>query len=250
MANVQADTERDLYDAEVNVTNKELSLAQAERNYEELLAPLTDAEMASARARLNLVSVSLQKAQNNLEDATLVAPIDGQIVELNYKAGDIIVDNNKPVAVILNSETLYVKVNAEEADVSRLSVGQKTVAVFDALDELELEGEISFISLISDTSNNGIVTYEVSVVINNPQATSPKQTPGTEIREGMTVALEFISSGVNNVLTAPVSAIKNVAGNPSAQLVGGEWTKVTTGFTDGKYVEVISGLSIGDKIAY
>lgn len=236
------DAERDIQNSEASVESKELSLAQAKRDYEELLEPLTAAERASANSKLNSASVSLKKAQNNLEDATIISPIEGQIVELNYKAGDIIVDDNKSVAVILNSETLYLKVDAEEADVSKLKVGQKAVATFDALDELELNGEISFISLTSDTSNNGIVTYEVRVVIDNPSE--------QEIREGMTVALEFVSSEVRDVLTAPVSAVRNVSGKPSVQISTGEWVAVTTGFTDGKYVEIIAGVSKGDKIVY
>ena len=240
--NAKADAERDVYNAEASVTSKELAMAQAERDYDDLLAPLTGAEMASARSRLNSSSVSYQKAQNNLNDATLTSPIDGQVVELNYKAGDIIVDNDDPVAVILNSETLFVEVNAEEADVSKLEVGQKAIAGFDALNDLELVGEISFISLTSKTSNNGIVTYEVRVLINNPGE--------QQIREGMTASMDFVAQEVRDVLVVPVSAIRNVEGSPSAQLVSGEWVGVTTGFTDGKKVEVISGLSAGDIILY
>jgi len=258
LANAKADAERDLFNAEASVTSKELALSQAKRDYDDLIAPLTDAEMAAARTRLNSASVSLQKAQNSLNDATLTSPIDGQVVELNYKAGDIIVDNNQPVAVILNNETLFVVVNAEEADVSKLSVGQKAIATFDALDGLQLEGEISFISLTSNTSNNGIVTYEVRVLINNPSSAGKPQSGSDQagpvnerqIREGMSANIEFVAQEVRDVLIAPVSAIRNVEGKPSAQLVSGEWVPVTTGFTDGKNVEVISGLNAGDKILY
>lgn len=243
LENTKADSERNIASAESNLVSKELSLEKAKRALEELTAPLTEAELASARSRLTSASVSLQKARNELDKATIISPIDGEIVQLNYKVGDIIVDDNEPVAVILNSETLFIKVNVEEADVSDLKVGQKAVAVFDALDELELEGEISFISLTSETSNNGIVTYEVRVLINNP---SEKQ-----IREGMTASIEFVSAEARDVLTIPVSAVRNVNGSPSVQLKAtGGWTKVTTGFTDGKYVEVISGINEGDTLLY
>lgn len=242
LENTKSDIERDIYNAKASVDSKEMSLEQARRDYDDLTAPLTGSEMASARSRLNSALVSYQKAQNSYDDATLLSPIDGQVVELNCKPGDIIVDNNEPAAVILNSETLFITVDAEEADVSKLSVGQKAIATFDALDELQLEGEISFISLISNTSNNGIVTYEVRVLINNPEEKS--------IREGMTAYVEFVASEARDVLTIPVAAVRNVEGKPSVQNTEGEWMPVTTGFTDGKYVEVISGLNAGDKIIY
>lgn len=248
--NAKADAERDIANAEASVESKKLSLEQARRDYEELLAPLSASELASAKSKLTNSSVSLQKAQNELEEATITSPIDGQVVELNYKTGDIIVDNDDPVAVILNPETLFVEVAAEEADVSKLVVGQKAVATFDALDGVELEGEISFISLTSNTSNNGIVTYEVRVLINNPNSASSEQASGQQIREGMTASIEFVAQEVKDVLTVPVASVRNVQGSPSVQLQSGEWRTVTTAFTDGKYVEVISGLAAGDLIVY
>lgn len=248
LENTKADAERDIANAEESIVTKEMSLEQANRSYDELMAPLTAEELASARSRLTSASVSLTKARNELEKADIISPIDGQVVELNYKVGDIIVDNDDPVAVILNNETLFVEVNVEEADVSQLKVGQKAVAIFDALDELELEGEVSFISLTSNTNNNGIVTYEVRVLINNPSVVGSETEK--QIREGMTATIEFISQEVKDVLTAPVAAIRNVNGKPSAQLESGEWTPVTTGFTDGKTVEIIAGLNEGDEILY
>lgn len=242
LEDAKAEAERSVKNSEASLASHELSLVEAKRDLDDLTAPLTTAEKASANSRLNSASVSLKKAQNNLKDATIISPIDGQIVELNYKTGDIIVDNKAPVAVIMNSKTLFVQVNAEEADVSRLKVGQKAIATFDALDGLKLNGEISFISLISQTSNNGIVTYEVKVVIDNPGK--------KKIREGMTVSLEFVLSEARDVLTAPVSAVRNVAGKPSVQNTAGEWLPLTTGFTDGKYVEIISGVKAGEKLMY
>jgi len=162
---------------------------------------------------------------------------------LNYKKGDIILaDDSDPFVVILNNNTLFIEVNIEEADISKLIVGQKAYATFDALDELELEGEISFISLTSETSNNGIVTYLVRVIFENAS--------DYQIREGMTAFVDFITSEVKDVLVVPVGAVKNVNGQPSIEKINNEWVEVVTGFTDGKYVEVISGLSSDDKILY
>ena len=136
---------------------------------------------------------------------------------------------------------MFIEVNIEEADISKLAVGQKAYATFDALDELTLEGEISFISLTSKINNNGIVTYMVRVIFNKGEH---------QIREGMTAYIDFVISEARDILIIPVDAVRNVGGKPSVQLISGEWTEVATGFTDGKKVEVISGLNAGDKILY
>lgn len=244
LANAKADAERNLVNAESNIVSKQLSLEQAKRDYDDLLAPLTAAETASARSRLTSASVSLEKAQLELEKATIISPIDGEVAMLNYKAGDIIIDNSSsdPVATIINNDTLFIEVNIEEADISKIKVNQKAYATFDALSDLRLEGEISFISLTSKTDNSGIVTYLVRIIIFNPD--------GVQIREGMTAFVDFVTAEANDVLSIPVAAVSNVGGKPSVMTEAGEWKNVVTGFTDGKYVEVISGLELGEKIVY
>jgi RND family efflux transporter MFP subunit len=183
----------------------------------------------------------LEKARFDYNKSILIAPIDGQIAALNYAAGDIITDNTLSVATIINNDTLFIEANIEEADISKLVVGQKAYASFDSLDGLRLEGEISFISLTSKTSNNGIVTYLVRVIFNKGE---------NQIREGMTASIEFVTSETKDVLVIPVDAVRNVEGKPSVQMITSEWKAVVTGFTDGKSVEVISGLKEGDKVLY
>ncbi len=238
-----ADTNRDIRDAEVNVRNKEISLETYQSDYEDLIAPLTDYELASAKSSLTSAAVNLEKARLALADSILESPIDGEVAQLNYKKGDIILtDNSNPFIVILNNDTLFIEVNIEEADINKLRVGQKAYATFDALDELKLAGQISFISLTSSTNNNGIVTYLVRVIFENPS--------DYQIREGMTAFVDFVTSEVEDVLIVPISAVKNVNGQPAVENINYEWVEVITGFTDGKYVEIISGLSEGDKILY
>jgi len=242
LENVKANGERDIKNSEANVKSKELSLEQAKRDYEELIAPLSSADLASARSRLSSASINLEKAQYELDKSVLISPIDGELVQLNYAEGDIIITgDNNPTAIIINNDTLFIEANIEEADISKLSVGQKVYATFDALGELKLEGEISFISLTSKTNNNGIVTYLVRVIFTKGEH---------QIREGMTAYLDFVSSEAKDVLVIPVASVRNVEGKPSVQTEGGKWVAVTTGFTDGKNVEVIRGLNAGDKIFY
>ncbi|MCK4744486.1 efflux RND transporter periplasmic adaptor subunit [Candidatus Parcubacteria bacterium] len=244
LLNAKADAERSIENSEAALESKKLSLEQIKRDYDSLMAPLTEAEKASARSRLTSASVSLEKAQNELKNATIISPIDGEVARLNYKTGDIIVDNSSsdPVAVIINNDTLFIEADIEEADINKIKIGQTVYAVFDALDDLMLDGEVSFISLTSKTNNSGIVTYLVRIVIINKG--------DNQIREGMTAYVDFVLAEAKDVLIVPVSAVSNVNDTPSVLNSDEEWVPVVTGFTDGKNVEIISGLNAGDKIAY
>jgi len=239
---VKEQAEQDIATSEASLESKKLSLEESKKEYDNLFDDISAYDLASAKSQLTSAVISLNKAQLELDKATLSSPIDGEVALLNYKVGDIIMTSeNKPVAVIINNDTLFIEVHIEEADISKLSVGQKAYVTLDALDELKLVGEVSFISLTSDTNNNGIVTYLVKVLFNKGDY---------QIREGMTAYVDFVISEANGVLVVPVAAIKNLKGSPSVQLVSGEWTEVTSGFTDGKYVEIISGLEVGDDIVY
>ncbi len=235
---------QDIKTAESSVAAREVSLKQAKIDYDDLLAPVPEIDLASSRAQLTSAAINVDKAKYNMEQATLVSPIDGVISMLNYKKGDTILDSSdsKTFVTIINNDTLFIEANIEEADISKLKVGDKAQVTFDAVEGVNLNGEISFISLTSDTNSNGIVTYLVRVLLTN--------TGNSPVREGMTAAIDFVTAEATGVLITPVQAVHNIGGKPSVELADGQIANVTTGFTDGKSVEIISGLKAGDIVVY
>lgn len=244
LATAKSQAEQSINNANISIRSKEISLAQAKNDYNDLIAPVLESDLASARSQLTSAAVAVDKAKYNVEQATLTSPIDGVIAALNYKTGDIIMSDavDKTMVSIINNDTLFIEANIEEADISKLKVGEKAQVTFDAIDGVTLTGEVSFISMTSETSSNGIVTYLVRVILSN--------TGATQVREGMTASLEFITSEAPGVLSIPVASVHNIGGKPSVEKQDGTIINVTTGFTDGKKVEVIIGLNEGDVVVY
>lgn len=240
----KSQAEQNINNSTISVKAREISLAQAKNDYADLIAPPKESDLASARSQLTSAAISVDRAKYNMDQATLISPIDGVVAMLNYKKGDIILDNStsKNVATIINNDTLYIEVNVEESDISKLKVGDKVRVSFDAVSGVNLTGEISFISLTSTTSSNGIVTYLVRVILAN--------TGASKIREGMTASLEFITAEAPGVLAVPVQAVHNIGGKPSVEMLDGSVRNVVTNFTDGKKAEVMSGLQEGEVILY
>lgn len=241
LASTKVEVAQSIANSENNVATRKSSLESAQLSYKETIAPVSSADLASARSQLTQASISVDKAKYNIEQATLTSPIDGVVAALNYKKGDIITDNTKSVATIINQDTLFIEVNVEESDINKIKVGQKVEATFDAIDGLALKGEVSFISLTSQSSSNGIVTYLVRVLFNSPE---------TQVREGMTAVVKLITSEAPNVLTVPVNAVRNINNQVVVEKADGTYANVVTGFTDGTKVEISSGLNEGDKITY
>jgi len=242
LASAKIEVKQSIANSENSVATRQSSYESAQLSYKDLIAPATSSDLASARAQLTSASINVDKAKYNIEQATLISPIDGVVAQLNYKKGDIVTDNTKSMATIINNETLFIEVNVEESDINKIKVGQKVEATFDAIDGLSLDGEVSFISLTSVSSSNGIVTYLVRVLFINPGE--------TQVREGMTATVKLITAEAPKVLTVPVNAVRNINNQVSVEKADGTFATVVTGFTDGTKVEIVSGLNLGDKITY
>jgi len=218
-----------------------LQLENAKIQLDQKLEGITDTDLTTLSANLNKSQYKIDKLNEDMNQATLYASIDGEVAQLNGKVDEYIVkDTAESFITILNKDTYYIEVYIEEMDINKIDVGQKIYATFDALEGVELTGKVSYVSLTSTTDNSGIVTYLVRILLDD--------VADSNIREGMTAFVEFVISETNDVLVVPVSSVVNYEGKPSIQLESGEFINVTTGFTDSSMVEVIDGLSVGDKI--
>lgn len=243
LEDVKRQNDTDIANAETAVRNKEIALDQAKMSYDDLVAPLTTSELQKLTTSVNQTRNNLEEVQDKIDEATLISPIDGTVGNINGKEGSLISANSsESFATIINKDTLFVKVNVEESDINSIEKGQKAYVTFDAIDGLEMEGEVTFISLTAGESNSGVVTYEVRVVLSDVGQ--------TDIKEGMTAFVSFVSDEVKDVLQVPVSAVSNIDGTASVKMPDGTYREVVTGFTDGKMVEISEGLEEGEEIVY
>ena len=180
----------------------------------------------------------------NIGDGLYVyADCDGLVSSVNIAEGDTI-NTNMTLASIMDSSEVYVSVAVAEEDISSLSVGQEAAVTFSAYENAEISGEIDTIA-VEPSRSSGSVSYEVTV----------KVTPSENITvyEGMTCDVTFLQKQVSDVIYVNIQAVKYIGNGKSAVLVYDSRGNVTekevvTGFTDGRYVEIISGLEQGDVV--
>ena len=241
-----------------------LTVKEGDRVYEgQLMGSFDSTDMDSQieTARLNIQSaeLALQNARDSLDDYTIESPIDGTIIEMNYKVGDNVdpssgaSSGSSYMAVIYDMSALEFQMDVHELDISKVQVGQKVEITVDALDGKTYTGYVDTIN-INGTTQNGITNYPVTIRVDG----APE-----ELYPGMNVSAKIISEEVGDVLCVPVEAVEEgnlvtVAG-PGALSEDGltvvDFTKlsqveVTLGRTDGSYIEITSGLSEGDVVVY
>lgn len=207
--------------------------------------------LQSAQDSLRNAELSMDSTQNQLDSYTITSPIQGTIVDKQYKTGDT-VEGGKTLCTIYDLSYLELTMNIDELDISKISEGQAVQVTADAVEGQTYTGVITKVSVLGSTSS-GVTSYPVTVRID--------ETDG--LRPGMNVDAEIILEEAKDVLSVPVEAVNRgglvliTRDSPSASAAseqeapeGYVYITVETGVSDDSYIQVISGLQEGDTVAY
>ena len=143
-----------------------------------------------------------------------------------------------------HSATLIISI--DEHDIAKLSPGMKATVKVEALKGQEFEAEITAIGQ-SGTNNGGSSKFSVELTLPMTQdmlsgMSASAVIPLEEKQEILRIpAAALVQQGAR---TYVCTSLDEKTGKPASPV------EVTTGITDGEYVEVISGLSEGQKIYY
>lgn len=227
--------------------------------------PVFSIESKSAEKLLRTYKDSLEKAEETLESArnkvdstqdnydnyTITAPISGQVITKNIKAGDKVSKSSSgstTLAVIYDMSSYTFEMSVDELDVKDVAVGQSVVITADAVSGKSFTGTVTNVSLQSSYSN-GVTNYPVTVTLNDGM---------DELLPGMNVDGVIILAQASDVLTVPADAlmrgskvyvkddtVTETQGNIPA---GFREVEVKTGLISDDYVEITEGLSEGDVV--
>lgn len=154
--------------------------------------------MKNANRTLREAQISLDKTYEQLEDYTITAKIDGTIIEKNIKAGDTLdnTNGNTTMCVIADMSVISFTISVDELDVEKIEIDQKVDITADALPNKRFTGHVNSININGATSN-GVTTYPVEVIVDNPDGMLP----------GMNVNAEIVIEEKYDILVVPVSAV-------------------------------------------
>lgn len=179
-----------------------------------------------------------------LKESYLYAPIDGIVSALTIKEGEAVnTQNGSTVITITKPNSLVFEAYAEDADALKITKEQKTIVMIDALPTVQFTSRVDFISNLATVDQNGLSTYKVKATITDPK--------GYTLLDGMSGTIQFITKEKSGILILPNSAVTRKNNSSYAvKLEKGKQTEVVieTGFTDGKDVEIVSGLQNGDEV--
>ncbi|MCG8346721.1 MAG: HlyD family efflux transporter periplasmic adaptor subunit [Chloroflexales bacterium] len=140
----------------------EASVANARANLARITADPSAATLAVAKAQVESAQVILEQAELALEKATLIAPFDGTVAEVNLKVGEA-PPRDQVTLVLADFSAWHIETDdLTELDVVRIREGDSVTISFDAIPELELPGSVSKIDYIG-ANRQGDIVYTVVV---------------------------------------------------------------------------------------
>jgi RND family efflux transporter MFP subunit len=229
-----------LRNGEGAIDNAAQNLLDAQQDFNEKMAPPENAELASAKASLLSARASLQAAYNNYNNNVLKAPFAGVVAAVNNRRGDDVTSSTVVATVITKQQLAEVSLN--EVDVAKVKPSQKATLSFDALDGLNLTGQVAEVDSLG-TVSQGVVSYKVKIAFD---------TQDERVKPSMNVSAEIITDVKTDVLTVPNSAVKSAAASKYIQMldaVGQPQNKdVEIGISNDALTEIVSGLNEGDEV--
>jgi RND family efflux transporter MFP subunit len=136
------------------------------------------------------------KAEENLRNATLIAPFAGLVTEVTNPFSGVNIIYTASQVELVNPETMYFAVSADQTEVVDLGLGQEVAIIFDAYPDEDFGGKIDYLSYTPKSDEVGTV-YEVRVGFGDLTVDPNK------FRVGMTGDAKFVLSEKEGVLWVP-----------------------------------------------
>lgn len=218
----------------------EAQVTQAQAQLDKLRDGPTAGELAVAQGQVKQAQVGVQQAELALRNATLRAPMAGTVSVVSATEGELI-SAAQPAVILIDTSQYKITLAIDETDIGQIEVGQPARITLDAYPDRELSGEVTEISP-SGTIQQGIVTYSV---VARPTDTD------VPLRVGMTAGVDITVAEKDNVLLVPNRAIRSQDGRRVVLVPRGDTTEpveVETGLRNDEFVEIVAGLSEGDRV--
>ena len=209
-------------------------------------------QIENARLGLENAKLSAVSASGSLDDYKITSPISGTVIEKNFKAGDKVDGSaSGTLAVIYDMSCLKMQMNVNELDIGKVKVGQTVDITAAALPGESYTGTVERVN-VNGTTRDGFTTYPVTIAIEDFGGLMPGMNVSASIRcdtaeQVLTVPVAAVNRG-GTVLVAPAEALGEDGSVTDPTKL--EERAVTLGRSDDDCIEITSGLTEEDRVAY
>ena len=209
-----------------------------------------DSQISDARDVRADAEAQLEKAQAQLNAATVLSTVEGTVVEVNRNVSKSPTGNSQVLVHIVSNDNLQVKGELSEYNLANLSVGQEVTFTSKVYPDKTWNGKISYISNYPKNNSEASSSLAGSNTGSKYPYTVDVTSEIGDLKQGFTVSVEVKS--MSKALLVPITSIvmeedKNYVWildeNQKAKKV-----EVGLGNADAENQEITSGLTDGAKV--
>ena len=218
---------------ELDYNVSQLKLKEDEQKYINEQA-LAEADLKVKELELNIFRKSLAETKRTLDDAQVRSPRKAILTYVNNEIGAQVSEGTK-IAIV--SDLSHFKIEGEIADTygDRIAAGSKAVV---KIGSDKLEGTVSDVTPLS---KNGVISFTVQLEEDNHR----------RLRSGLKTDVYVMNAVKDDVMRIANASYYVGKGEYDLFVVNGDQLlkrKVQLGDSNYEYVEVISGLQLGDQV--
>jgi RND family efflux transporter MFP subunit len=193
---------------------------------------LAQAQYAQAQARLDELKI-------NLSNTIITSPVNGFVGSRTLDAGAWVTPNSGFISLV-DISVVRLVANVVERDLSRIREGLAAGVEVDAYPGEMFKGRVAHVAPVLDPATR---TAQIEVEIDNANF---------RLKPGMYAKVTFAVERRDNTLVVPATAVVDVRGSRGVfQPDDGDiatFKPITPGLVNGDLVEVVEGLSEGDRV--
>ncbi len=233
------------------------------------LVATTQFQIVSLQAQIVEAGIAIDTANVNLAYTRILAPIDGTVLLVVTQEGQTVnASQTAPTIVIMGQvDTMTVRAQISEADVTATKPGQpvyftilgdlvdrwdsKLVSIDPAPDALRSDSTIVAATSSSTTSSSTSSTTSLAIYY---FGNFDVPNPGGKLLTYMTAQVRIVLGSARDALTIPSSAVSDpdAGGKRSVEVVDAKKVissrVVTTGLDDKVRIEILTGLTEGERV--
>ncbi|MDR2083894.1 MAG: efflux RND transporter periplasmic adaptor subunit [Bacteroidales bacterium] len=209
-------------------------------------------EVSIAEENIDIIKEGMSKSTKEYSNTLIKSTISGMILDVPVKVGNSVIQTNNfnegtTIATIADMSDLIFIGKIDETDVGKVKEGFPLNLIIGAMQDERCSAILEYISP-KGVLTNGATTFEIKAAVNNIE--------NLFIRSGYSANGEIITANKENVFSLPESTIEFLNDSTFVYVLDTikeseqNYTKtaVTTGISDGIFIEIIDGIDSTYKV--
>ncbi len=250
----------------------EQTISKSEYEQAEASYSVAKAEVDAAKYAVISSEASLKEANENLVKTSIYSPMSGTVSMLLVERGERVVGTGMmtgtEVMRVADLSRMESQVEVNENDIPRVTLGDTAIITVDAYLNQKFKGVVTEIANSAKTtgvSADQVTNFDVKILV-LPESYQDLVNKGSEhpLRPGMSATVEIQSESKSGVIAVPIQSVTTRTDTSKYVVTPSEEDirtivfitdgtralakDVKTGIQDNSYIEILNGISEGDRV--